>query len=264
MKKRILLIIMSILFLAGCTNSTRNYKKDLVSESKLGTLWVQDSGEYRALAYQAYNSARITFNSVEKGGKIPAVVMDLDETVLDNSPYAAWQAVKGESYTPESWKRWCEAREAGAVPGALEFVKHVYSKGGEVFYVSNRKVDVKSATIDNLKFLGFLGVDERHVLLKEESSNKDGRRKSIEDMGYEIVMLIGDNLDDFDSMGYKKSNEIRKDNVNKNRDDYGVKFIILPNPVYGGFEGGIIEGYYRYSDLEKIIIREKKLKVWKE
>jgi 5'-nucleotidase (lipoprotein e(P4) family) len=250
--------------MAGCTSGTRKYKKELVSESKLGTLWVQDSGEYRALTYQAYNSAKATFDIIEKGDEIPAVIMDLDETVLDNSAYGAWQALKGESYTPESWKSWCEAREAGEVPGSLDFVKYVYSKGGEVFYISNRKTDVKDATMDNLKALGFLGVDDRHVLLKEKSSNKDGRRKSIEEMGYNIVMLIGDNLDDFDSTGYNKSNEVRKENVDRNRDYYGVKFIILPNPVYGGFEGGIAEGYYRYSDLEKIMLREKKLNVWQE
>ena len=99
-------------------------------------------------------------------------------------------------------------------------------------------------------------------MCKTTTSNKASRLKSIEEKGYKIVLLGGDNLDDFDSVVYHKLNIDRRTHVKDMKDKYGTKFIILPNPEYGGFDSGIVDGYYKLSTREKIEIRKKVIKPW--
>ena len=164
-----------------------------------------------------------------------AIVMDLDETVLDNSPYNGWLIENNKTYNAESWTEWCNLAKAELVPGALEFIEKSKNQGIKIMYISNRSVDDLEATISNLQNSG-ITVDRSDVLLKTENSEKIKRREQV--MGsYNIVMLIGDNLADFtDAFDQELSINERKVLIEKYRNDFGKKFIVLPNVMYGDWE----------------------------
>ena len=150
--KKIFLILITVVILniAVFAEAEPNYNNDLL----MGILWQQNSGEYSALCYQAFGAAKAYLNSLAgSGGK--AVVFDLDETMIDNSKYAAWMVKTGNGWSTESWEDWCNSRQAEAVPGALDFAIFTAEKKFEIFYVSNRPVSVLESTIENLKSLGF-------------------------------------------------------------------------------------------------------------
>ena len=221
-----------VIALSGCSASLNAHNP---TDAKLGVEWMQSSGEYDALSYQAFNTAKQAFLKNKVKGK-NAVVVDLDETMINNSAYAAWQVKNNKSYSPESWNQWCEAREATEIPGAVDFANFVVKNGGDMFYVSNRKQKVYDATVDNLKALNFPQVDAKHILLKEKSSDKASRINKILKDGYKVVLMVGDNLNDFGSDVYHKTNKERVAYVKTHKNNYGTKWIMLPNPNYGGFQ----------------------------
>lgn len=241
----------------------------LQNQAVLAVDWVQQSGEYRALAYQAFNVARLSFDHMKDQAKENgdansklAVVVDLDETMISNSAYAAWQIKNGEGYSSKTWSKWEHAGQATAIPGAVAFSKYIDSHGGTVFYVSNRSEASLKETIKNLNKLGFAGVNDKTVLLKSTTSDKKARRNIITDEGYKIAMLIGDNLDDFDSQVIHKSNKVRRDHVNADKELYGTKYIVLPNPTYGGWEGGMDKNYFKLDNAGKNKVRHDVLHAW--
>lgn len=231
----------------------------LQDQRTLVVVWWQQSGEYKALAYQAYNAAKHAFMEAKaKPGARKAVVVDLDETMLDNSAYSGYQIKEGKLFNPSDFTRWVNARKSEAVPGAVDFNNFVLENGGEIFYVSNRKDDgEKAATIDDMRRLGFKGVTPERLYLKKDKSNKSPRFSEITARGNDIVLYVGDNLNDFGDATYKKSNADRSAFVHENKDEFGKKFIMLPNPSYGGFEEGLADGFYRKSADEQLMIREK-------
>ena len=262
MKKIILGLFIVTSFLFG-KESNNDVNKRLTEQMMLGTIWMQQSGEYRALVYQAFNTAKLSFDNMKiKEGKVKAVVADLDETLIDNGKMAGWQIKNGVTYSSEAWHKWAQAKEAEAVPGAVEFSKYINDNGGEMFYISNRSQKEFDAIKENLIALGFPEVTEETLLLVKESSDKKGRREQIEKNGYEIVMLLGDNLNDFDSEVRGKNNNERSEYVDKIKDKYGVKYIVFPNPMYGDWEGGLYEGYWKKTPEEKLELRYKSLKIW--
>ena len=210
----------------------------------MATIYNYYAEEYRALAYQAFNIARLRVDNMLATGMQAdkaAIVVDIDETLIDNSPAEAILIEKDSTY-PFMWVEWCELEAGRAVPGAVEFLQYADEKGFEVFYVSNRKdATVRVPTMNNLNKLGFHQVDDTHVMLRQargelnpDPSDKQGRREQIMEQGYEIVMLIGDNLGDFytDLMGF----EARTEQVDGFRDQFGDRFIILPNAMYGNWQ----------------------------
>lgn len=237
----------------------------LVEQTVIGVNWMQQSGEYRALAYQTFNTARMVFDHASvPSGKKKAVVADLDETLLDNSKEAAHYVIAHKGFSPAGWEAWSNAKKADAVPGAVEFSNYVNANNAVMFFVSNRKAKTElECTMENMKALGFTNVTPDRMLLKEKNSNKIERFKQIEDMGYEIVMYIGDNLDDFTGETYRKLNADRRSFVDANKKDFGVKYIVLPNPLYGSFEGGLAADYFKKSPEERVKIRYNNLKSWK-
>ena len=109
----------------------------------MATLWMQTSAEFRALCYQAFNLARMNLNAFldsHKSGKPVAVIVDADETVIDNSAYEAFLIVQNFGYSSKTWNPWMQAAQATAMPGALEFLKYAQSRNVEIFYVTNRKM----------------------------------------------------------------------------------------------------------------------------
>jgi len=237
--------------------------KDLNEQLVMGTLWIQRSAEVRALSYQAFNVAKLVFElDLQKSGsgKKRAVIVDIDDTVLDNSPYQAAMVDDNFGY-PKGWGEWCNAAEAEALPGAVDFLKYVVSKGGDVFYLSNRKVKYKEGTMKNLKALGFPQVTDDRMLLREKTSNKEPRREMVR-KEHRIVLLMGDNLNDFDNIFRKKSLDDRAAAVDQVKDQFGSKFIVLPNPMYGDWEGGVYKGNWKLSPAEKSKARKAALIKW--
>ncbi|MCK3655839.1 5'-nucleotidase, lipoprotein e(P4) family [Pasteurellaceae bacterium Macca] len=255
--------LISALALTACAPKP-NGDAQLQQQAVLGVNWIQESGEYRALAYQAFNVAKMSFDHAKvKKGKKKAVVVDLDETMVDNSGYAGWQIQNNKAFDGKDWTAWVNAREAKAIAGAVAFNNYVNSHGGTMFYVSNRKEEgEKAGTIENMNKLGFQGVSDSTLFLKTAKSNKRPRFEEIEKQGYEIVLYVGDNLNDFGDEPYHKSNSERKAFVDQQQQAFGTKFIVLPNPNYGDWEGGMAKNYYKVDTQQRAQIRLDKIQAW--
>jgi 5'-nucleotidase (lipoprotein e(P4) family) len=221
---------------------------------------MQKAAEYRALAYQAFNLARWQLDAdLDKKNvkKLPkaerkrprAVMIDIDETVLDNSPSQAKGILTATPFNSKDWYEWSEMRKAKAVPGVVEFLNYATSRGVKIFFASNRDQVQKQATIDNLKKIGLIDVSADNVLLREQESSKDARKASIE-KNYRIVLLLGDNLDDFSSSFEKRSITERFAETDKFRETWGKRFIVLPDAMYGTWENAIY-GYERLTNEQK-------------
>lgn len=203
----------------------------------LATLWFQKSAEMRALFYQCFRSAEIALAENMAWAcrtKPAAVVLDIDETLLDNSPYQGWQVHEKKEFNNDDWFRWVELARAKPLPGAVEFTRYADSLGVEVFYVSNRTVAEMGPTIENMAALGFANADTAHMLLKETSSSKEERRALIE-KDYEILLLVGDNLADHSGVYEKRGPDNGFEAVDADRRLFGTKYIVLPNPMYGNW-----------------------------
>lgn len=228
------------------------------------TLFVQQSAEYRALCYQAYATAkeRVAAYAMNGGNSEypPVVVLDLDETVLDNSAYTAWQIANDRAFDYETWAQWCELGEAPEVPGAGDFLRFADAQGITLYYVSNRDEAALEATMRNMKALEMPQVSREHFMLKTTTSSKTDRRNAVEELGYEIILLIGDNLGDHHERYDKTSNEERRTFVDEDREKFGATYIVLPNPLYGTWEGAIYNFDRSISDEERFELRRKALK----
>jgi len=233
-------------------------------------LYMQKAAEYRALAYQAFNLARWQFDAdLDKKNlkllpkperKRPrAVVVDIDETVLDNSPSQAYGIKNRLLFNVKDWYAWGEMRKAKPIPGAVDFLNYAVSKGAKVFFVSNRDDVQKQATIDNLKGVGFNDVSAENVVLRTTESTKESRRQAIASK-YRIVLLMGDNLDDFSNAFERKSVIERFNEVDKNRELWGKRFIVLPNAMYGTWESAIYN-YERLNETQKAQRRARALEL---
>lgn len=227
----------------------------------MATAFQQKAAEYRALCYQAYNVARrqIEFDmATVKTHKPRAVILDIDETVLDNSPFAVRLIRQGGAY-PKGWSEWVDEAKAIPVPGALEFLKWADSNGIRIFYVSNRDHRLLDATMKNLAAFGFPQNQKDHVLLKTEGSGKEPRRQHVM-THHHVAVLIGDNLNDFADVFEKKNVEDRFAETDKWRDAWGSRFIVLPNPGYGDWEGALFDYNWSLSIEEKNKIRKAALR----
>ena len=238
------------------------------NEYQIGAiLFMQKSAEYRALCLQAFSWARLTLETDDKTKKkLPkverkmprAVVVDIDETVLDNSPAQAFGAKNRLAFDLKSWYAWGEMRKAKAIPGAVEFANYAKEKNVRIFYVSNRDEVQKTATIDNLKAVGFPDISAENVLLRQVDkdnkpiSSKEGRRVAVAEK-YRIVILMGDNLNDLSNIFENKTVMTRFAETDKVKDWWGNKFIVIPNAMYGEWESAI----YR-DDTTKISRPEKR------
>jgi 5'-nucleotidase (lipoprotein e(P4) family) len=243
--KNTLILIVLIASLSFCLPSKQGNDSELRDDYALAMaiLYNQYSAEYKALTIQAYNIAGERLNSIaDTAADLSrlAVVVDIDETVLDNSPYQARAIIENFSY-PEGWNEWCNEASADPVPGALNFLKQADSLGFKIFYVSNRKKDeVFESTLNNLLKEDFPQADEESILLRlaaskdnPDPSNKEARRDIIRQRGYNIVLMAGDNLGDFytdSGYGY-----YRDQKVISSRDDFGSIYIVLPNAMYGNW-----------------------------
>ena len=204
--------------------------------------WYQTSGEMEALYLQGFNVAQMRLEEfVKKEKGTLAVVVDIDETMLNNSPIEAEAIIKNKSFSKEFWAEWSAKSGAEATPGSIEFANYAKTKGVEIFYISNRDSSEIGSTIANLVKVGFPYADSAHCLFKTTTSNKEPRRREV-GKTHKIVMLIGDNLGDFADIFDHRQDNYGKNAVDSLRNMFGKKFIVLPNPMYGDWEKAIYRG----------------------
>ena len=222
----------------------------------MGLLWMRTSAEYRALAYQGYN---VAMNAVKMAVTDPshqrkplAIVLDADETVVDNTKLMGESIANGNGRFDAPW--WRQAVHQGksqAMPGAVEFLNEVHKQGVEIFYVSNRYAPVNyDATVQNFKALGFPSVDKDHVLLFEKDSDKQPRFDMIAKKYY-VVVYMGDNAGDFPIGTKGKTLAERNAIINAHKEDFGTTFVVFPNPAYGSWVSSLAKGYQNLSPEEQ-------------
>ena len=266
-------LLLLLLLLSSCATNRQTH------EGLWAVLWVQTSAEYGACAEQAYRAAK---EKLELALKIqdwtaapeqlkdyqhlpPAVILDLDRTVLDNSAFQGQLVKEGRAFTRDLWEQWVFMAKASPVPGALEFVRYAETKNVEIFYVSNRTANLEESTRKNLEGLGFPTKRKPDtVLMKEErgwGSDKSSRRKVVA-KDYRILLLIGDDFNDFVSgvRGKGMTLKDRKRLANHYKSHWGEKWIMLPNPIYGSWEAALYEFDYGLPPSEKLRRAYEKLR----
>ncbi|PIE85942.1 MAG: 5'-nucleotidase, lipoprotein e(P4) family [Bacteroidia bacterium] len=257
------------MFFVSCNYQQKNeqmVQKDTVCPPHsdhlvMATLWFQKSAECRALQRQTYRMAQMMLEQNLKTStckKKKAVVMDVDETILDNSPFEGYLIRNGLIYTLELWQKWTAKADAKLIAGAGEFIKFAKSKNVEVFYVSNRRVNEVDATLKNLKKYDLPYTDTLHTYFRTDESSKTARRNLIK-KNYEILMLIGDNLTDFDDLYKTRKADSGFGDVDSTAEMFGSKYILLPNPMYGDWEKTIYGNTYKISAEQRDIVRKKSL-----
>lgn len=243
------LIFSGCLFLHSCTECHPEKVETGGLHLEMAVLYTQQSAEYKALCYQTFNLAKLMLDKdlEDKSVTKPrALVFDIDETVLDNSPYEAKCALEGISY-PEKWNDWCNLAQAKAIPGALDFINDAHKKGVAIFYISNRKVELFEGTKKNLLQEGFPLTDDSFLLMRTDSNSKESRRQTVL-AAYHIAMLFGDNLADF-SMAFDGTDAKGRMAVTDSlRYEFGNRFIVLPNTMYGDWEMAL---YNNKGDMPK-------------
>jgi len=227
----------------------------------MATLYQQTAAEYRALCYQAFNigkfmlDADLNDKSVDKHR---IIVLDVDETVLDNSPFQAKSVLESTSY-PVNWDKWCNLANAEPLPGALEFLNYARANGVSIFYITNRKDYLKDVTIKNLADMGFPHADTEHVITRSAEASKESRRQELLKK-YHISLLFGDNLNDFADDFEGRNVKSRLNAVDQVSKQFGRKFIVLPNAMYGDWENALYDYSSKVNDSVKFEMRRKALK----
>jgi len=260
-------LILLLCSLSACTpqptDEAANSACDCNTQTHLtaAVLFTQQSGEYKALCYQAFASAKMQLPGAIAGVDKPAVVLDLDETVLENSPYTAWQIQNDQPFSPETWDDWVNLAEAEEVPGVSDFLRFADSLGVHLMYISNRDTSQLAPTIANMEKLGLPQLNAEHFMLKSITSDKTERREAVEAGGYEIIMLIGDNLGDFRGEYDKPAtNDERNRLAAEHNEHFGRKYIVLPNTLYGTWEGALYDYNRDIGDEERCRLRNAALR----
>ena len=261
------IVFTGLLFLTACSTKqlatgSNTQNASIVADGKMyATIFQQKAAEYRALCFQAYNIARLRLDNYQPlTNKPKAIITDIDETLLDNSPYEAHQVLQGKDYEPASWYEWTAKASADTMPGSASFLKYAASKGVTIFYITNRDEKEKAATIKNLRLFNLPNADSAHFMSRQNTSSKEVRRQNVAN-SHEIVMLLGDNLADFSSLFDKKSVNDRLMNTNSSAADFGNRFIVLPNPVYGDWES-VLYNYNKYTLAQKDSVMKTILKTY--
>ena len=230
--------------------------KNQQDENIMSILWYQQSAETDALYRQGFELARLRLDEAlqQKTVKDKAIILDIDETVLNNSPFLAQLVHKKISFH-EGWDDWVKQAKAKPLPGALEFLQYADMKGIKIFYVTNREQHLYEPTERNLKKAGFPQTDQGHLYLLTDEVSKESRRKAIE-KNHSVILLLGDNLIDFtkefdnlDSAQRKKQVEIMKKRM-------GSKYIVFPNPMYGNWEKALYKGKKPCVDRKNLLDAE--------
>jgi 5'-nucleotidase (lipoprotein e(P4) family) len=246
------LLFLTIVSGSVAAQSSAAAAKAVPHENLKAVLWVQTAAEYRASALQTYRAAEASMMralrdkswtaALEQKRPVPdlppAVILDLDETVLDNSSLQARLAMTGAVYNDEIWQKWMAEKQAGLVPGAREFLLAAHANGVAPFYVTNRVCDPNKADDPTVAILKahYLPFRPERLLCKTDTSDKTARRNQVA-AGNRILLLIGDDFNDFISIPREQSTvEGRFLVVDAHARYWGERWFMLPNPTYGSWE----------------------------
>jgi acid phosphatase len=225
----------------------------LAAQPELPVAWVRTSVEYAALSEQAYRGAAQALEAAlaqpqwtaaleQKpgfAGLPPAVILDLDETVLDNSEHQAALAAQRIAFDNEKWNAWVAQAKATAVPGAIEFLKFAQMRGVALVYVTNRTCkadDENDPTVRNLRRLGAPLSPARLLCRTGSGSDKSARRAAVAE-SYRVLLLVGDDFQDFVSVPAEQNSIAgRREILAPHRQFFGQRWFLLPNPMYGSWE----------------------------
>jgi len=244
-------------------------------------LWMQKSVEYKAATMAAYALATLRLDQAladpnwtalvpkEQSGNYqslpPAVILDVDETVLDNSGYQAWNAIKDTTFDSKTWTAYVNSETSLPIPGSLEFTRYAASKGVKVFYVSNRTAQEEPATRKNLEKYGYPldGAIDTVLTSREKpdwTSAKSTRRAYVA-KDYRVLLNLGDNFGDFVDE-YRGTEAQRLDVLEQHKARWGREWIMLPNPTYGSFESAPYKHDFKLSEADKRKAKRDALQPW--
>jgi acid phosphatase len=274
MKSRNLIYFCLILctFIDNIHAKEKELDNSLQAQSMLSVLYAQSSAEYEASNIQTYVNAKSALDralndlswtaAIEQKknfeNKPPAIILDIDETVLNNIPFQARSIINGQSY-PIGWLEWMLEESSDAVAGVSEFLGYAQSKGVKIFYVTNRIAVAEDATRNNIKKLGLpLDSDRDVLLMKDENgwtSDKVSRRELIA-KDYRILLLVGDQLGDFLPIDETTLElDSRKNLADTYKHMWGSKWFMITNPMYGRWEASIYNNEYPDTEDELIQMR---------
>ena len=251
-------VLATVVLATGCAQKTEEKKEENKSgdnkitltydqlrsrENTMGTLWYQNAAEVDALYQQGYNVATSKLKELLKQptSKPYSIVLDIDETVLSNIPFQVKMIKDGTAFNPKLWDEWVQKAEAKPVAGAKEFLQFADKNKVQIYYISDRTDAQVDATIKNLEAQGLPVQGRDHLMFKKEGDkSKEGRRQEVL-KHTNLVMLFGDNLVDFAEFS-TKSEEDRDKMFEQLKAEFGDKFIIFPNPMYGSWESAVYQG----------------------
>ena len=255
--------------LAGGVRAQEVAPNDLL----LATLWTQRSVEYKANALTVFALARIRLDEalsdkswtaapVEQKGNFanlpPAVVLDVDETLLDNSLYQVWMMKNNQTFSTKTWNEFCAAQVSLAIPGAVDFTKYADSKGVKVFYITNRDASTEKDTRANMEKLGFpMGGNVDTFMMQGEQKewgSAKGTRRAVVAKDYRILLNMGDNFGDFDDR-YRTSEIDRMKAFESDQAYWGKQWLMIANPTYGSFDSATYG-----HDFKKPVVEQRKAK----
>jgi acid phosphatase len=243
-------------------------------------LWMQRSVEFKASALTAFALARIRLDQAladpswtgaptEQTGayqSLPAaVIVDIDETILDNSGYQAWMTLKGTTFDPKTWNAYVKTVTSLPIPGALEFARYADAKGVKVFYISNRTAEEEPATRKNLEKFGFpMGGSTDTMLMAREQpdwGSAKGTRRAHVARSYRVLLNIGDNFGDFlDEARGSEAERLKA--LEQHRDRWGREWIMIANPAYGSFESAPFNHDFKLSESARRTLKRGVLDAW--
>jgi 5'-nucleotidase (lipoprotein e(P4) family) len=272
-RQRLAAVLALVVLLPSCRTWTVGPAAVPPHESLDAVLWMRTSAEYYALAEQAYRLAMVQLDEALKPENPawtaafeqvagyedlpPAVLVDVDEAVVDTGAFQAQLVKTGEQFRPADWNRWVRELKSKAVPGAAEFARYAVARDVRLFFVTNRDHELEEATLQNLRDLGFpVDADGANVLTKGEREgwkfDKTSRRQFIA-ASHRIVLIIGDDLNDF-VPGSLTDPRGRVALARRWRSYWGTRWIMIPNAFYGGWQRtlyGFDEGLTRQQVLRR-------------
>lgn len=281
MRLRLLPALAASLLLAACTNAPTRpstaaappVAEPAANDDLNAVAWAQTAVEHDLIYLEIYRDAQSRlltalhnpdWDALTKQDRVtpaaglpPAVVLDIDETVLDNSPYQARLVRSGNSYDEASWAAWCREERARALPGAAAFARFAAAHGIAVIYISNRARDLDAVTLANLRKVGlpvsgpdaFLGLG---VVVPGCTQVGDGKgcRRQLVSRKYRVLMQFGDQLGDFVDVPVNTLAG-RKQAIAGYMDWVGTRWFMLPNPTYGSWEPALFNNDWREPATEQ-------------
>lgn len=254
-----------LLVLAGCASAPQRSmpaSAPVAPHDNLNaTLWMQSAAEYEASVRSTYTAAKRSldaalatpdWSALPRGeaplgfeSLPPAIIVDADETFIDNGPFQARAIRDSGSFAYERWLAWVNERNAKALPGAADFAQYVASRGVTIFYVTNRDYPAEyESTVANLRDQGFpVADDASNVLLRgtpRAPAREKGERRKLVAQSHRVLLMLGDNLGDFLD-GINAGTTARRNVMAPYASWWGERWFMLPNPAYGSWENAVMK-----------------------